>query len=184
MKSRLGATIDVEIKKRPIIKSIWDVECRDKDGNLKWQETCENLVTNQGLQTLLDVMFLAGTQIVVADWVVGLTESGSSATSASTYAVPVYTECLSYAGNRKGYVGVRSAQTITNNASKAVFTMNAAKNLLGGFLVGGAAAGLDTPGDTAGANCKLYCSVDFTELKPVVNTDVVSITIILTAADA
>lgn len=184
MKSKFGAAIDVEIKKRLSINSIWDVECRDKDGNLKWHEVRENLVTNQGLQTLLDVMFLAGTQIVVADWLVALTEDGDSATSASTYAVPVYTECTAYAGNRKAYVGVRASQTITNNASKAVFTMNATKSLLGGALVGGAAAELDTPGDVAGANCILYCSIDFTALKPVVNTDVVSITITLTAADA
>jgi hypothetical protein len=185
-KTGCGASIEVEVQKRNRvgINSIWDVVCHDKDGKEKWHEVRENLVTNQGLQTLLDVMFLAGTQIVVADWLVALTESGSSATASSTYAVPVYTECTSYTGNRKAYVGVRSAQTITNNASKAVFTINATKSLLGGALVGGAAAGLDTPGNTAGAGCILYCSIDFSALKPVVDTDVVSITITLTAADA
>mgnify|MGYP001360965514 CR=1 FL=1 len=184
MKTGFGSSIGIEVKRRPIIQSIWDVVCEDRNGKEKWHEVCKNLVTNQGLQTLLDVMFLAGTQIVVADWLVALTEDGASATSASTYAVPVYTECTAYAGNRKAYVGVRSAQTITNNASKAVFVINATKSLLGGALVGGAAAGLDTPGNTAGANCKLYCSIDFSALKPVVDTDTVSITITLTAADA
>jgi hypothetical protein len=183
-KSGCGAKIEVEVKRRPIIKSIWDIVCTDKDGKEKWREVRENLVTNQGLQSLLDIMFLAGTQIVVADWVVALTESGASPTASSTYAVPIYTECVSYAGNRKAYTGVRSGQEITNNAAKAVFTINATKNLLGGALVGGAAAGLDTPGDTAGAGCILYCAINFSALKPVVNADVVSITIVLIAADA
>lgn len=180
-----GARIEAEvIKRRPLIKSVWDVVCHDKNGNEKWREKRDNIVTDQGLEELLDIMFLGGTQIVAADWLVGLIEDGDSPTAASTYAVPVYTECTSYAGSRKAYTGVRSDQTITNNASKAVFTMNATKDLIGGMLVGGAAAGLETPGDTAGAGCMLYCAVEFTDTKSVVNTDVVSITIALTAADA
>jgi hypothetical protein len=178
MKQNFGASIAVG---KPIITSIWDTECSDKEGNLKWTDHSSNVVTLEGLNALLDIMFLTGTQIT--DWYVLITEDGDSATSASTYAVPVFTECEEYTGDRIPYVGVRTAQTITNALSKAVFTMGVAgtKDLLGGALVGGGTTP-ETVGDVAGGGT-LYCSVDFAELYPVIPGDYVSITITLTAAE-
>ena len=184
MKNLLGAQIAFDVR-HPIIKSTWDIACHDKDGNEKWKERLENLVTTEGLEALLDVMFLGGTQIAAAHWYVVLTESGSSATSESTYAVPIYTECTTYTqSNRPTYVGSRTNLQIDNIASKVVFTMSSPKNLLGGALIGGGSSGANTKGDTASSGAKLYCSVDFDELKPVVAMDIVSIAITLTAASA
>jgi hypothetical protein len=187
VKVGLGATVRCDIyKRKPIIKSVWDVVCTGEDGKQKWSEQRENVVTDQGLQYLLDVAFLHGTQIVDDDWYVALIEDGDSPTDASTYAVPVYTETVAYdvpAGpKRVGYVGVRSDLTITNTASKAAFTISATKDLLGAALVGGAAADADTPGDVASTGAKLYCAVEFSELKPVVDNDIVTIMITLQAA--
>jgi hypothetical protein len=180
MKNGFGASIAVG---KPIITSIWDTECRDKDGNLKWVDHSHNVVTTEGLAKLLDVMFLHGTQIVDDDWYVLITESGSSATDASTYAVPIFTECIEYTGDRIHYVGARTSLTISNVLNKAVFTMGAGgtKNLLGGALVGGGSAAA-TVGDVAGGGT-LYCSVDFAALYPTVPGDYVSITITLTASE-
>ena len=180
-KSGLGAKIDVEIKKHtPIIKSVWDVICTDKFGVEKWKKHQENIVTDQGLAALLDIMFLDATKI--SSWYVALLEAGSSADSASTYAVPKYTECTTYTeGIRPTYVGVRSSLEITNNASKAVFTMNSAKSLIGGSLVGGGTDG-STVGNKLGGGT-LYCSIDFDEPGSAVETDIISIAITLVAAD-
>jgi hypothetical protein len=181
MKNGFGASITVG---KPIITSVWDTVCTDKFGNLKWCDHSHNVVTNQGLQKLLDVMFLSGTQILNDDWYVLVTEhTHVNVLATSTYAVPVFTECVEYTGNRKLYVGVRTGQEISNVTSKAVFVMGASgtKDLRGGALVGGGSAAA-TVGDTAGGGT-LYCSVDFAALYPVVPGDYVSIVITLTAAE-
>ena len=185
-KTGFGASISVEVvkgvKQNALVRSIWNFECHDKDGNLKWQEKVSNIVTNEGLAKLLNVMFMGGTQILDDDWYVAITEDGSSATSASTYAVPIVSECTGYNElTRPIYVGSQTNQQVDNISNKAVFTMSDPYDLLGGILVGGGTDG-DVKGDAAGGGT-LYCSVDFAELKPVVATDVVSIAITLTAAD-
>ena len=37
--------------------NMYDVECYDKDGNLKWREVVPNLVVNAGLDDVLDNYF-------------------------------------------------------------------------------------------------------------------------------
>lgn len=49
------------------------VECWDKDGNLKWEDTAENLVTTAGIASLLTVYFEAATQITA--WYIGLVDN-------------------------------------------------------------------------------------------------------------
>lgn len=178
-----GASIKVEVIRKPLISSIWEVVIRDATGKEKWREKCRNVVTNQGLANLLDVFFLAGTQIPVADWAVGLIESGTP-TASSTYAIPIYVESTYYDGGiRIPYVGVRSSLTISNTASKAVFTMNATKTVTGGILVGGTAAGLHTPGDSAAVGAILYCAILFGSPQSVSDDDTVTVQIDMVSSE-
>jgi hypothetical protein len=176
-----GAKISVEVKRRPIVKSIWNWICQDKDGNFKWSVDVENVVTDEGLESILDVVFMSGTQITA--WYVALIEDGSSPTSASTYAVPVYTECVDVTNaTRPTFDGVQTDQQVDNIVSKAVFTMDATVDLIGGALVGGG-TDADVLGDTAGGGT-LYCAVEFGTPISVVATDVVSIAITITAVES
>ena len=51
----------------------YHVECRDKDGNLKWEETAPNLVVAGGKQLMLDTL-LRGSAYTVVGPFLGLTK--------------------------------------------------------------------------------------------------------------
>lgn len=192
----MGATINVEVTsktnakdkpvetKAPIVKTLWDTTVTDKDGNLKHHEVNENLVTTQGLTSLLDVMFMGGDQW--ANWYVVLTDgAGDSATASSTYAVPIYTEVTDITNaTRPAYTGVQTTTSITNTASKAVFTINTGSvtSILGGALVGGT-TDADVIGNTASSGAILYCAIDFASPVAVVASDIVSIAITINSYD-
>lgn len=170
-------------KQTALVKSIWEVSCI-RDGKELWQEIKENVVTNEGLNALLNVMFSGSTQL--STWFVALTEAGTAGTN-STYASPTYTECTSYdevtrpafTASTAGTAGT-SLALISNAHAKAEFTISASKTLLGGALLGGAAG---TKGDT-GAGKVLYCSSLFSTSRAVVDDDVILIQITLTAVDS
>lgn len=49
------------------------VECYDRDGNLRWEDTAENGVTDAGIASLLNVYLRAQTQITA--WYIGLVDN-------------------------------------------------------------------------------------------------------------
>jgi hypothetical protein len=51
------------------------VECFDADGNLKWEDTAENGVTDVGIASLLNVYFRSATQITA--WYIGLIDNAA-----------------------------------------------------------------------------------------------------------
>src|SRR3989304_6899883 len=191
-KGKICAKIDVEVE-RPAkldsgvcIKSKWDWECY-RNGKLLWKETIENIVTNQGLNRLLDTMFYAGSTTQITTWYVCLFEDNYTPLSTNTYAVPGYDECDSadYSGTRKTWTpnAAASSQQMSNSNSKAEFTMTGTLTVYGGALVGATAGTPQTQGDTAATNGTLYCSSKFSTSKAVVNGDVLKVTITLTAQD-
>ena len=180
-KSGAGNSIRVEIERHPAMAenarpgSVWDWECFDKNGGLKWRESVHNLVTNEGLDHYLDVALSSATQITA--WYVALFEDDHTPAAGNTYATPGYTESEAYdEATRPAWTeaGV-SSQSITNSASKASFTMNATKTIYGGALVGGGSAA-STTGNTAGGG-KLLCLSAFSSGKPVEDDDVIKLTI-------
>ena len=152
----------------------YNVECYDKHGNLKWVEKIHNLITNEGLNYILGVGIVASTQITL--WYCCLVETDTTATVAMTYAVPVYTESISYdEATRPQWVGTLTGATSTNSASPAVFTISATKTMYGASLVGGGTAAT-TKGNTAGGG-KLYSYAKFSLARNVLDNDVINLTI-------
>ena len=147
----------------------------------KWSD--HNLCTDEGLNHQMDIAFSAGTPIT--SWFVLLFEDSHSPAAGDTYAVPGFTESTAYdEATRPAWqeAGV-SSKTITNSANKATFTMNATKTIYGGALVGGG-TDEDTKDDQAGGGT-LYCESQFASgSKPVVDDDVLKVTITITGADA
>lgn len=139
-------------------------------------EDVTNLVTNEGLDHLLNTVFHGGTQI--NSWYLGLFEGNYTPTAAATAAsiVNAATECTAYdEAQRQEYKeGAASAQSITNSADKATFTMNANKTVYGAFL-----ASNPTKSATSGT---LFSATRFASPKQVADDDQLLLTYTFTAS--
>ena len=157
------------------------VTCHDKDGNFKWREETRNLVTNEGLDAALDIMFHADTQITT--WYLLLFNTNTTILATHTYAVPGFTESTAYdEAVRQAYVeAAASGQSMTNSANKGVFTMNGTETIYGAALVGGGSAPT-TKDDQAGGGF-LWCAAQFASSKNVDSGDTLEVTYTLTSAD-
>lgn len=101
----------------------------------EWTE--KNLVTNEGLNSLLNIMFNSAAQITT--WYTGVFEGNYTPTNSVTAATiaSAATECTAYTSStRPEYTEAAStAQYTTNAANRASFVFNAAKTIYGAFLV-------------------------------------------------
>lgn len=108
-----------------------------RQGQIIDEFEAKNLVTNEGLNSLLNVMFDGATQITT--WYTGVFEGNYTPVAGVTAAtvVAASTECTAYASaTRPEYVEAAStAQSTTNSASRASFVFNATKTIYGAFLV-------------------------------------------------
>lgn len=117
------------------LSGVFLAECFDKDGNLKWRDSFDNLVVNEGLQEAIDSTLLGGTQD--STWFLGLTTGTPVFAAGDTLASHAgWTEFTTYTGTRQSWVGVRSGQTATNSASVAAFPITGTATVGGGFLCG------------------------------------------------
>lgn len=126
-----------------------------------------NDITNEGKNTLFEVMFHDGTQIAASSWFIGLiSNSGYSALAAAdTMASHAgWTEFTAYTqGTRVAWgPGAAASQSITNS-SPATFDINASGTVKGIFLVSNS-----TKSGTTG---KLWATALFAADVPVSNGD-------------
>ena len=165
------------------IGSIWKFECRDKKTDqLKWMIEKHNVVTDEGLNALLNIMFHGTTQIT--SWYILVYETNTTPNGNTTYAVPVFTECVAYDESTRVALNeaAASGKSISNTANKARFTFNATKTIYGGALVGGG-TGAATKGNTAGGGT-LFCASLLDAPKAVTDDDYIDITVTIGCADS
>ena len=187
-KSGFRDKIDAEVERNAgmtpafTLMSIWEWECYDKDGNLKWTEKNHNRVVTEGLNRILDVMFRGTTQ--TNPWYVCLFKDDHTPVAADNYDVPGYTELAAAdytEAARQAYVeAAAAAGVMTNSANKATFTMAGSFTVYGGALVS-----VVTAADhAAGANNVLFCESQFASgSKAVVAGDTIKTTITITATN-
>lgn len=117
----------------------WEIEAHDKEGNLLWTESIDNLVTDEGINFLLDKMF-RGLNYTAA-WYIGLiNDGGVLATSDTAAAHSGWTENASYTNldRAPAVFGTVANKTADNTANRGTFTMTASANIMGVFLATGA----------------------------------------------
>jgi len=169
----------METKQGVRLGGIFKVECY-RDGKLIWVEKIYNIMTNEGLDRILNVILHGTTQ--TATWYCGLIETDTAEAAGMTYDVPVFTESTAYdEATRPAYTEAEStARSTTNSANKAVFTINATKTMYGAALFS-----INTKGDhTGGADNVLLCYAKFGASRAVVDDDVINLTYTITIADA
>lgn len=84
-KAKINENIDATVMRGAMfselvgIKGKYTFECRDKDGNLKWKDTIDNLITTIGKNFILDTV-LAGSAYTVTGPFIGLISNVSYTT--------------------------------------------------------------------------------------------------------
>ena len=140
----------------------------------EWED--HNLVVNEGLNSLLDIMFHGSTQITT--WYMGVFEGNYTPVSTVTAATitSASTECTAYTSStRPAYdEAAASSQSITNSASRASFVFNASKTIYGAFLVSNS-----TKSGTSGT---LFSAARFSTAKTVENLDELLLTYTFTVS--
>lgn len=159
----------------------YTVECRDKDGNLKWVEEFDNLVVTAGLNKYLDATLKTG--LSSPAWYVGLvTGPGGSNTYAAGDTMGSHSgwsENTSYdEANRQAFTpGSISSGSVNNSSAKAVFTISATVTIAGCFM-----ADNNTKGGTSGTLLGVgnFSGGD----RAVVDNDTISVTVTATISAA
>jgi hypothetical protein len=161
---------------------VFNVQCFDADGNLKWEDQFHNLVVNEGLQDLNNKYF-KGTSYTAA-WYLGLiTGPGSSTTYSANDTLATHagwTEFTNYAGNRKavtfGTPTLADPSVIDNVASPSQFTVSGGGGTVAGAFLASVATGtsgiLFSEGDFTGGD-KIVASGDTVNVTYTFNADAV-----------
>lgn len=140
----------------------------------EWED--DNIVVNEGLNSLLEIYFRGSTQIT--SWFLGVFEGNYTPVAGLTAATvtSASTECTAYASaTRPAYSPAAAAsQSINNSASRASFVFDATKTIYGAFLVSNS-----TKSATTGT---LFSAARFATAKSVDNGDELLLTYTFTAS--
>jgi hypothetical protein len=174
-----GLTCNTKAGEAAQAAGAYHVECRDKDGNLKWAAESKNLVVSVGLQYMAGTS-LDGTTARITTWYLGLITgpgSGTTIIAANTMSTHAgWTEYVNYSNTNRVTASLAVATTatpsvVTNSASPAVFNINGA----GGVVAG---AFLTSANDKSGTTGTLFSAADFGGAgdRTVVDGDTLSVT--------
>jgi hypothetical protein len=173
------------------VEGSWHVECRDKNGNLKWIEDFPNLVVAGGKQLLMDTL-LRGSVYTVTGPFLGLTKVSLTPAATDTMTTLVTTNAGEFTNYTVGGSAVRgtavfsastsSGSTPSNVTTSAANTITyvitgAGGTVYGCFLVLGSGA-VNTQSSTGGT---LYSEGNFSSAKNTSAGDSVAVTYSTTA---
>ena len=157
----------------------YTVECRDAEGNFKWKDDINNLVTTVGLNLTCDTMLgnSAAGAIYMGLKGTGTAAAGDTQASHATWNEVGGANAPTYTGNRQTPTFSAASGGIKTTSSAVVFSMTGSGTVAGCFInIGGSA----TKDNTTGT---LFSAGDFTAgSKTVTSGDTLSVTYQLTAA--
>ena len=172
-------------------EGFYHVECRDAQGNLKWEEEVPNLVVAIGKQLMLDTLLKGSSYSVVGPYL-GLTKVSLTPAATDTMTTLVTTNAAEFTNYTVGGSAVRGtavfgsstssgstpSNVTTSTASAITYTITGAGGTVYGcFLVTGSGA-VSTQSSTAGT---LYSEGNFATAKTTTAGDTVSVTYSTTA---
>ena len=170
------------------VEGFYHVECRDAQGNLKWNEEFPNLVVAVGKQLLLDTLLrTSGTYTTVGPFL-GLINNSTSFAATDTMSSKTWTELTTYTVGGSAVrgtavfaaassSGTTPSNVTTSTATAITYTMTGSATVYGCFLVTGTGA-VSTISSTAGT---LYSEGNFSTAKTVTSGDTVTVTFSTTA---
>lgn len=126
-------------------KNKYCIICRDRVGCIKWRYEKHNLVTNDGLDDVLNQIF-AGVAYSPA-WFIGLMDANGQNLSASDTASshPGWAEVVAYSGARPVWDGLQvDSNDADNSADIAMFSMTGPGSCGGAFMISDSTKGGST----------------------------------------
>lgn len=167
----------------------YHVLCKDKDGNVKWEEEFPNLVVAVGKQLMLDTLLrTSGTYTTVGPFL-GLISNNTTFAAADTMTSKTWTEFTNYTVGGSAVrgtavfaasssSGTTPSNVTTSTATAITYTITGAGGTVYGcFLVTGTGA-VSTQSSTAGT---LYSEGNFATSKAVTAGDTLAVTYSTTA---
>ena len=170
------------------VEGFYQVECRDAQGNLKWNEGVPNLVVAIGKQLMMDTLLTGSSYSVVGPFL-GLIGNSTTFAAADTMSSKTWTEFTNYTVGGSAvrgtavFASATSTGTTPSNVTSSVATpitytiTGAGGTVYGCFLVTGTGA-VNTQSSTAGT---LYSEGNFAVSKNVTVGDTVTVTYTTTA---
>jgi hypothetical protein len=172
------------------IEGFYHVECRDADGNLKWEDKFPNLVVAVGKQLMLDTLLKGSSYSVVGPYLGLISGTGNTFSAADTMASHAgWSEFTAYTVGGSAVRGTAvfgsatssgntPSNVTTSSASAITYTITGSGGVVGGcFLVTGSGAS-STLSNTSGT---LYSAGAFATAKTTTAGDTVSVTYSTTA---
>ena len=154
------------------IGGIFQVDCFDKDGNLKWSEEMHNIYVLEGRDYILNTIFKNGvrddplyvglfkTDTPADGWT--MANNGTTWHEDASYDEATREEFVD------GAISGAATRQLDNDTTKAEFTMNGTVTLKGAFIT--------TNSAKSGVAGSLLCACLFTEGdRPVIATDIVKV---------
>ena len=164
------------LKDRVKAGGMFRIQCRDREGNIKWEEQSHNLVVNEGLQDM-NTKYFTGSGYT-ATWYLGLYGAASTnnpSAGDTMLSHGGWTEVTAYSQATRPQAVFGTATTadpsvISNSASPAVYSINGTTVVGRAFLTSN-----NTKGGTTGT---LFSAVDFSAPgdRSVVSGDTITLT--------
>lgn len=172
----LGGASHSEAHEKMGLRGKWQLE-HVRNGAVIGTQDFPNDITNQGKNSLFEIMFHDGTQIASSSWFIGLISSSSYSALAAGDVMSSHagwTELTGYTQSTRVAwgPGAAASQSITN-ASPATFDINATGTAKGVFVVSNS-----TKGGTTGT---LWSTALFSADVPVANGDQLRVTYTVSA---
>lgn len=155
---------------------VFRIQCRDREGNIKWEEQSHNLVVNEGLQDM-NAKYFTGSGYT-ALWYLGLYGAAASNNPAAGDTMALHggwTEVVAYSqGSRPqcqfGTPTTADPSVATNSGNPAIYSISGTTVIGGAFLTSN-----NTKGGTTGI---LFSAADFSSPgdRSVVAGDTLSVT--------
>ena len=188
-KAEITLQANVGIPEGMGIEGHYHVVCRDKDGNIKWEEEFPNLVVAVGKQLMLDTLLRTSGTYTTTGPFLGLIGNSTTFAATDTMSSKTWTEFTNYTVGGSAVrgtavfgaatsTGTTPSNVTTSAASSITYTITGAGGTVYGcFLVTGSGA-VNTLSSTAGV---LYSEGNFATSKTTTAGDTVSVTYSTTA---
>jgi hypothetical protein len=158
------------------ISGVYHAVCYGADGQVKWEEPIENIVTTVGRNLTLDTILgnSAAGAVVMGLKGVGTAVAADTQASHASWLEVGGTNAPAYSGNRPTPSFASAAAGSKATSSAVSFSMTSTGTVAGCFInIGGSA----TKDSTTGT---LFSAGDFSSTKAVVNGDTIAVTYTLT----